>query len=233
MSESEFDVAADLWTRRNEPRDALKHALRAVELDPQNADASHLAALIYLDFCRLSPDECRLEEAEKHARNAVAAKSDYLEAQNTLAVTLIHQGKLAEGIATLKPITENILYKTPEIAWGNLGWAYLEQGDYPKAVVALRRAVAAQPRFCVGNFRLGVAQHRAGQLEEARDALDRALETDAPGCDSLQDAYLERARVHLELGQLELTRADLDRCVGLHKGTPAGQQCRKLLASLN
>ena len=233
MSESEFDVAADLWWRQHDPREALKHALRATELDSDNSDAAHLVSLIYLDFCQNSQiDECRLGEAEKYAKRAISSRPDYIEAQNTLAVIYIHQKRQTEAVALLLPITENILYATPEIAWGNLGWAYLEKGAAQDAIAALRRAVAAQPLFCVGNYRLGVAYHQVGQLESSRDALDRALETDAPGCGNLQDAYLERARVHFELGELELTRADLDRCIGLQKTNPAGRACGKMLSSL-
>jgi len=51
MSESEYDVARDLWLSRHSPRQALDHALKAVELDEDNADAAHLVALIYMDFC--------------------------------------------------------------------------------------------------------------------------------------------------------------------------------------
>lgn len=234
MSESEFDVAADLWWRQNNPREALKHALRAVELDDQNADAAHLVSLLYLNFCQDSQiDECRLDEAEKYAKRSISAQSDNLQAQNTLAVVYIHQNKNEEAVRVLRPITENILYPTPEIAWGNLGWAYLNLDQTTEAIAALRRAVAAQPLFCVGNYRLGVAFHRQGQLEASRDALDRALETDAPGCGSLQDAYLERARVHLALGEVEMTRADLDRCLSLQKGNATGRSCGQLLSSLH
>lgn len=233
MSESELDIAADLWWRQRQPREALKHAQEAVELDPENADATHLVSLIYLDFCQNSRiGECRLDAAEKYARMALDARKEFLQAQNTLAVVLIHQKRYREAIELLEPLTENILYPTPEIAWGNLGWAYLEKGANQKAVAALRRAVAAQPLFCVGNYRLGVAHRRAGNLEAARDALDRALETDAPGCPNLQVAFLERARVHLALGELELTRADLDKCVGLHETNDAGRQCGELLTTL-
>ncbi|HSC87694.1 MAG TPA: tetratricopeptide repeat protein [Polyangiaceae bacterium] len=233
MSEAEFDVAADLWWRQHDPREALKHALRAAELDTDNADAAHLVSLIYLDFCQNSQiDECRLGEAETYAKRAITAKRDYIEAQNTLAVIYIHQKRPADAIRMLEPITENILYATPEIAWGNLGWAYLEKGDSEHAISALRRAVAAQPLFCVGNYRLGVAYHHVGQLESSRDALDRALETDAPGCGNLQDAYLERARVHLALGELEMTRADLDRCIVLQKTNQAGRACGRMLTTL-
>lgn len=233
MSESEVEIAADLWWRQGQAREALKHAIEATELDSRNADAAHMVALLYLHFCQYSqPDECRLSESERYARRAIALRGDDLQAQNTLGVILIHEHRNDEAIQVLLPITENILYATPEIAWGNLGWAYLEQGDLGRAVPALRRAVAAQPLFCVGNYRLGVAYHQSGQLEAAADALDRALETNAPGCQNLQDAYLERARVHGALGRPGETRADLDRCLGLSKESASGRECSRLLSSL-
>ncbi len=234
VSRSEYDLATDLWTRQREPRQALEHALRAAELDRDNADAAHLVSLIYLDFCQNSRiGECRLSDAEHYARRAIRAQADLLPAQNTLAVILVHQKRYDEAIAILKPITTNILYGTPEIAWGNLGWAYLEKGDLTRAISALNRAVAAEPLFCVGNYRLGCAYHRAGQLASARDSLDRALETPAPGCAALQDAYFERAQVHLELGEREQARADYDRCISLDRRSRTGERCSTLLGALD
>ena len=234
MSESEASLAADMWQRQGRIREALDHVLQAVELDKHNPDAAHLAALIYLDFCRTSQiGECRLDEAEKHARRAIEEKKDFLEAKNTLAVVLIHQERYPEAIAQLRPLTENMLYGTPEIAWGNLGWAYLQMGDNKKAIGALRRALAAQPLFCVGSYRLGVAYNRTGAAESAVEALDRALTTNAPGCSALQDAYLERAQAHLALGRPESTRADLDRCLDLSKSTATGRECNRIMASLD
>ncbi len=193
MSESEYDIARDLWLRRNQPREALAHALKAVDLDDGNAEAAHLVALLYLDFCSQGPTQCRLSDAEKQARVALQLKPDFREARNTLAVVLIHEKKYADAIVVLKPLTEDILYQTPENAWGNLGWAYLEQGSFDLAIDALKRSVAAQPLFCVGSFRLGLAFERKQELTSALDAFTRALETDAPGCNSLQEAFAARA----------------------------------------
>jgi Tfp pilus assembly protein PilF len=233
MSKSEVALAADLWQRLGRTREALDHALKAVEYDDQNPDAAHLVALLYLDFCRTSEiGECRLKEAENHARRAISQRENFLEAQNTLAVILIHQKRYTEATKILIPITEDILYGTPEIAWGNLGWAYMGMGNDKLAIPALRRAVAAQPLFCVGSFRLGVAYHRTGAMESAVEALNRALETDAPGCSRMQDAYLERAQVHLALGADSSSRADLDRCLELAKSSPTGRKCDRLMASL-
>jgi type IV pilus assembly protein PilF len=231
-SQAEFDVANDLWQRRGRAREALDHALQAVELDEGNADASHLVALIYLDFCRIDVHECRLQEAERFARLAIEARPDYREAKNTLGVILIHQRRYDDAIGVLKPLTADILYTTPENAWGNLGWAYLERGQIDPAIDALRRSVAAQPLFCVGNFRLGLAHERKRQLVPALEAYSRALNTDHPGCQGLQDAYAGRGRILMKLGRPEEARSDLTRCAELEDKSKTGKECGSMLDKL-
>ena len=229
MSESEYDIARDLWLRRSQPREALAHALKAIELDDGNSEAAHLVALLYLDFCSRGPSECRLGDAEKHARLALKDRSDFREAKNTLAVILIHEKRYTDAISVLKPLTEDILYQTPENAWGNLGWAYLEQGSYDLAIDALKRSVASQPMFCVGSFRLGLAFEHKQELTSAADAFTRALETEAPGCNSMQEAFAARAKVRMKLGDAAAARTDLDRCVALSGKTEAGKECSSML----
>jgi tetratricopeptide (TPR) repeat protein len=229
MSESEYDIARDLWLRRNQPREALSHALKAVDLDEDNSEAQHLVALIYLDFCSRGPADCRLPEAEKYARRALDLRSDFREAKNTLGVVLIHSHKAREAVSVLKPLTEDILYPTPENAWGNLGWAYLELGSLDLAIDALKRSVAAQPLFCVGNYRLGLAHQRKQELTPAEAAFTRALETEAPGCNSLQEALLARAKVRMKLGQADAARADLERCLELSRKTEIAKECGSMV----
>ena len=232
QSESEYDVARDLWLRRGDPRGGLEHALKAVELDDANAEASHLVALLYLDFCSRNAAECRLPEAERAARRALTVRADFREAKNTLAVILIHEHRAADAVQILTPLTQDILYQTPEAAWGNLGWAYLELGKLEPAIDALRRSVAAQPQFCVGNYRLGTAHERAGEMALAEAAFTRALETDAPGCSGLQDAWFGRARVRLHGANPPSALPDLERCVALSKATVTGKECGSILAKL-
>jgi type IV pilus assembly protein PilF len=232
MSRSEYDIAADLWLRRGQPREALEHALEAVRLDEDNYEAAHLVALIYLDFCRQTPHDCRLEEAERHARRAVEAKPDFREAKNTLGVVLIHRKRYQEAIQVLKPLSSDILYQTPENAWGNLGLAYLQTGQLSRAIDALRRSVAAQPLFCVGNYRLGLAYERNRQPRQAEKAFTRALETDNPRCQRLQAALGARGRVRLKLGQEEAAREDLERCARMTRATSAGKECSSMLQKL-
>jgi Tfp pilus assembly protein PilF len=200
---------------------------RALQLNPDNGDAAYLGALVMLGFCALderSPD-CRFKEAEVFARKAVEASPDLRDAKNALGVIFVHQQRYDEAIAVLKPLTEDLVYSSPESAWGNLGWAYLQRGSTDEALEALSRAVALQPLFCVGQYRLGLAYEKKGDLPLAREAFTKAVDTDLPQCKRLQDAYGARARVLARQGLKTEARADLERCRDMGAQTQTGQKC--------
>lgn len=228
-----YDVAADAFSK-GQIREALSKVEEALKLDSHNAEAEHLGAIIYLAFCAKDPSssDCHFDEAERLARGAVAHNEENREAKNTLAVVLIHRKKYDDAIAVLKPLTADILYNSPQVSWGNLGWAYLEKGAVDEAVDALRRSVAAQPAFCVGNYRLGAAYEKKGELRAAKEAYTRALETDRPGCRKIQEAWEGRGRVAKKLGLVEQARTDLGKCVQLSKATTVATRCEGLLRGL-
>jgi Tfp pilus assembly protein PilF len=232
QSVAEYDVAVDLWLRRREPRQALEKALRAVELDEDNAAANHLVALLYLDFCQRDAAECRFDEAERFARASLEADEQFREAKNTLGVVLVHQKRYPEAIEVLRPLSQDMLYQTPENAWGNLGWAYLESGRTEEAIEALQRSTAVQPSFCVGHYRLGVAYEKKQDPRAAIAAYTRALEVDHPRCKELQQAFAARGRLHVQLGRQDDGVRDLEQCVHLANSTQTGRQCAALLSSL-
>jgi Tfp pilus assembly protein PilF len=221
-----YDVARDEFGKGN-LREALAKVNEALEADSDNADAAYLGAIIHLAFCAKDEQssDCRFPEAEKFARHALDSSPEMRDAKNVLGVILVHEKRYDDAIAVLKPLTEDILYPSPEKSWGNLGWAYLEKGQTNEAIDALLRAVASQPAFCVGNYRLGVAYHKAGDLKASREALTRALETDRPGCKTLQDALLLRGQVAAQLKDLDAARADFDKCSELSKATLSGERC--------
>jgi len=232
QSQAEYDLASDLWLQRDQPRQALEHALRAISLDDENAEAHHLAALLYLDFCRRDPRQCQLQDAEAHAAEALALRKDFREAINTLGVILIHRKDYTRAVAVLKPLTEDILYQTPENAWGNLGWAYLELGQVDAALDALSRSVAIEPNFCVGHFRLGLARSKKKDYAGAANAYTRAVSVSDPRCKALQEAYLGRAQASLQLSEPEQATTDLAQCVALDSTTLTGQSCQALMNQL-
>ena len=81
----------------------------------------------------------------------------------------------------------------------------------------------------VGNYRLGLAYEKKGDLNAAREALTRALETDDPKCHALQDAWEARARVFQKTNRCKEARGDWERCKQLAADKPAGQRCSAAL----
>jgi len=223
---AEYDLALDAF-KRNSMREALAHVRRSLELDDESANAAYLGSLVMLVFCAddASSPDCRYEEAEKFVRRALELDPQMRDAKNTLGVVLIHRAKPAEAIAVLEPLAHDMLYQSPEKSWGNLGWAYLEAGRSAEAVTALKRSVAAQPLFCVGHFRLGLAFEKQKEFAAAKQALTRAVSIEEGGCGKLQDAFWARARVSKELGDADEAQKDLERCKELAPSTAAGRAC--------
>jgi tetratricopeptide (TPR) repeat protein len=205
---------------------------RAIRLNPDNADAHRYLGTQF-------GSEGRFERAETHLRRAVhlyerqSAEDERLrallaESRVTLGVVLVNLGRADEAIPLFRAAIEEITYTSQHLAWGNLGWALLRKGRFQEAAEALQRAVAIQPNFCVGYARLGEALYRLNEYGRALEALDRALGTEQPGCDRLQGAWLDRARVRVQLHQPERAREDLQRCIALDATTPEGRACAEL-----
>lgn len=215
-------------------REALRHVEASLQIDDADPEVHYLGAVILLAFCAKdeTSTDCRFEEAERHARRALETAPEMRDAKNVLGVVLVHQKKYDEAVAVLKPLSEDILYGSPENAWGNLGWAYLMRGNADEAIVALRRALAAEPRFCVGSYRLGLAYEKKGEYSLAQEAFTKALETDRSECKQLQDGYAARARVAAKTGSSDLVRADLERCRETGPATAVGKRCAAELSTL-
>jgi len=225
-SVAEYDVARDLFSK-GQLRESLAKVEEALSLDGSNAEAAYLGSVIMLAFCARDPasTDCRFNEAERYAKKAIEANADMRDAKNTLGVILVHERRYDEAIAVLKPLADDIFYGAPQNSWGNLGWAYLEKGQTDLAIDALRRSIAAQPAFCVGHYRLGLAFEKKGELQAAREAFSRAIEVDRQECRNLQDAWEARARVALRQGAAEDARSDYQHCEQIAPTTTTGRKC--------
>lgn len=220
-SQRSYELAATMVDEGNLPS-AFDQLFQAIRLDPNNHDAHFLLGNLYLV-------RGNHEEAEQHLRRVLAIRGRDPEARNSLGVLYIHMHRYDDAIRELRLATRDIRYRTPWLAWGNLGWALTERGRYRDAIEALLQSVRNQPSFCVGFYRLGDAYFRAHQLERADEALTRAVETDDPACHRLQDAWLLRGRVRLQTGEGSAAQADWQRCVEIAQRSEVGLQCQRLL----
>lgn len=234
QSDAEYDLARDFF-QKGQVRVALDHAHKAIALNEENDKAHYLEAAIHLSFCSgpraFDEPDCRLGEAEKAARAALKANPQFRDATNLLGQILINEKRYRDAVAVLEPLTKDPAYVHPYFAWGNLGWAQVLGGDVDAGISSLKNAVT-EPRFCVGNYRLGVAYEKKGDLASAENALTSALTVPDPECENLQDAWEARARVRLRLGKATPAREDYERCRDISKETATGKSCIRQLTSL-
>jgi type IV pilus assembly protein PilF len=232
QSDAEYDVALD-YMSKGQPRIALQHVQKSISLNDTNSRALYLASTIYLSFCAssgmASPD-CRLDRAEDNARRAVKADDGYRDAKNLLGQVLIDEKKYPEAITVLDPLTKDQAYAFPHLAWGNLGWAQVLNGQVDQGISSLKNAVT-QSEFCVGFYRLGVAYEKKSDWAQAEQSFTQAVTVDKPECKRLQDAWEERARTRLHQGRKDDAKADLEQCRDISSSSATGRACAQILAS--
>ncbi|MBX3246428.1 MAG: tetratricopeptide repeat protein [Myxococcales bacterium] len=232
-SRRELELAAALHEEQNIPG-AIGHLRQALELDPGNAEAHLLMAVI-------QAQRGNTPSAEEHARQGVdtLVREDrrgatLAEARNVLGNILLARGKFEEATTTLYAAASDEMNTAPHLAWGTLGRAYLEWGRPGEAIEPLRNATQIQPRFCVGYHFLGRALFELDRLRDAEEALVQALEAD-PSCSDapqLQNAWRLRGEVRARLGRRTDAIADLERCAALAPDTADGRACQRLLDSV-
>jgi Tfp pilus assembly protein PilF len=224
-------------------RPATVELLKAVKLNPQNPDAQYLLGIVSLRQaaegealvegadCRKG-EEARLERAEIDQRfreagdrfqQAIAARSDYSDAWNSLAVVQLHFQRWDQAIASTEKALSNATYQQPWQAQGNLGWALYHRKEFARATKELRTALFSNPQFCVGRYRLARVYFEDQQLDAAAEELERVT---ADAKCPIQEAY------HL-LGLVSLKRQDraraseaFKRCVELAPKSCLARECR-------
>lgn len=231
QSDAEYDLARDLFQKGN-PRAALDHAMKAVALNEDNDKAQYYVAAIHSSFCNgtggLTAQECHLSEVEKYARNALKANPEFRDAKNMLAQVLVDEKKCQEAVTIIEPLTRDPAYVHPYFAWGNLGAAQLCLGQIDAAIASLKNSVA-EPRFCVGHYRLALAYEAKKDYAAAEASFTNAVSAD-PECDTLQDAWWGRCRVRKQLVNVEWKK-DCEKCRDISAQTPTGKLCVALLAA--
>jgi Tfp pilus assembly protein PilF len=218
-----YQAAVIAWFDERDNLAAIRHLTRAVEANPENDEAQYLLGTI-----RLGRGE--LDLAEVSLRTAVRLRgpdrpAPRAEALNSLGVLLLQQKKPQEAVACLEEAAGEVLNREPWLALGNLGWAYIELGEYDKAIETLRRALFDQPLFCVGLFRLGQAYYLKGDYTDAAANLRTAVETKQAGCDKLQDAHHLLGLSNLRLDRIEEARDALTACEEIDPASETGVAC--------
>jgi serine/threonine protein kinase/tetratricopeptide (TPR) repeat protein len=123
------------------------------------------------------------------------------------ATTLFARGNLAAAEEALRRALRQDF--TSFWTWYVMGHCHFGQRRYLEAAGDFAVCAAREPRFAWVHFNRGLALARAGRLQGARDAYDRALEIDP----TLTEALVNRALVALEMNELDGAQRDLTEAI--------------------
>lgn len=198
--------------------------LKAIEIDPTNANAYHALGGFYwgpdraqslamyqaaleagglepfferLATGRVAFSEGRLEDAATALEEAVALQPDHSEAVVLLGTTFSRLGRLDEAIGFLQGAAE----RSPRAFWPlvELGRIYIDLGEYEQAVETLTAAAGRRADVAQTFELLAEAYQGAGQGPQAINAWQQAVML-SPNSAALQvrlgDALAEAGRVN-------------------------------------
>jgi Tfp pilus assembly protein PilF len=131
------------------PQIALKEADDALGFDPLNAEAWHIKALV------LHQSFQRLEEAQVAYAKALELKTPFSEARTNLGNLYMDQKRYDDAIAQYQIALSDVMYPTPYIPQGNMGWAWYRKGDARQAIEMLKGALSVNPKYCLAELWLG------------------------------------------------------------------------------
>lgn len=218
---------------RGDERGALRELMLAAELDPELAVVRNALGLVYHSLGKL-------DEAHEQYRAAVRLKPDFSEAYNNLGILLIDLARYDEAIAAFKVALKDILYATPALAEGNLGWAYYKKGDVELALRHLRNAVAANPGFCRGYewlARIAIDRDRGDEAVAAAKRFRKYCVEDATVAADVAPQYIHAMEFYLGLGYLKQGEREAARQAFAACGQDSAEsefqaRCRENLAAL-
>jgi type IV pilus assembly protein PilF len=208
--------------RMGNVQDAYKELQKSLELNPDYPEAHNvIAVLLHVAFNRP-------EEAIVHYKKALALRPTFSEAKTNLANVYLSLARYDEAIALYEQALNDMLYPTPFIAQGNLGWALYKKGDKERGVQSIKAAVTMNPGFCLGYRNLGTIYEESGEVSEACNYLGRYREA----CPDVADAYLREGACQVKQGKVEEARQSFTTCEAKATSRVLKDDCHRLLEAL-
>lgn len=160
--------------RAGDLRQANEYVARALSIDPSNSGAHFARSELLLA-------ERRFEEAIDEAQQSLALNPSFVNAYSSLSLASAYSGQAAKTV----DYAEKAMRLSPRDRQLYIfefldGFGLLLLGEDERAIVALRRSVAAAPQWPISQVMLAGSLAGAGREEEAREVLARYLALGGP-----------------------------------------------------
>jgi type IV pilus assembly protein PilF len=196
---------------------------KSLELDPNFAEAHNaLGILLHIAFGRP-------QEAIAQYQSAIAIRPTFSEAKTNLANVYLDEARYDEAILLYREVLNDMLYPTPYIAQGNLGWAIYKKSGGQKdqvkqAIQHIKSAVITNPKFCLGYKNLGTIEGEQGEVAESCKSFAKYREA----CPDVADAYYREGVCLARMGDKTSARQRFADCQSKAHDDALQESCRTL-----
>ncbi len=192
QANAQYDLGVREYSRGNlaEALKALQAAERSYPNDPRLRNAF---GLIYIQ-------QQHYQQAIGEFKKALALDQNFFEAYNNLGTTYSYMQNWDKAIVEYKKLTNEPLYRTPELAYYNLGLALMERqwdGDLIEAVKQFHKAVQIRPNFSRALDKYGLSLFRLNRIQEAIKQFKKAIEVNP----KFIEPYLNLGITYMKLGK--------------------------------
>jgi len=160
--------------------EALKEFIKAEKIYPNDHLLQNDLGLAYMA-------KERLDKAEFHFQKAIEIRSEYAPAKNNLGTVYMAKSDWKAAIAQFKTVAGDILYATPHYPLTNMGIAYYNLKDYPRAEKAYLDALDLEPDFTLALRGLGNTYVAMNKLPQAIAAFEKATKNAPQSADLYMD----------------------------------------------
>ena len=147
---------------------ALREALR---LDPDNTQYHNTLGLVLLNLGRPVDAQAEFQTAIDRDKNSPDLK-------HNLGIALAQQNRFDDAIAAYRKALAYPTYRTPEVAYYNMGEAFIRLGKPQEAQESFRAAIQLEPTMVAAHYGLGLALSQGGRRDEAKAAFRQARDLD-------------------------------------------------------
>lgn len=170
-----YEFLGRFYAEQHRIEDAKKQFETILARDPKSLAASTMLAM-------LLHSQGRLEEAEKVYQQALSIDPRAAIAANNLADIYATSDRNLDIALQLAQTASSQMPDDPTFS-DTVGWIYYKRKAYAQAIEALSRSVTKDPNRADTQYHLGMAYFGAGDIDRAREHLDRALKIarDFPG----------------------------------------------------
>lgn len=208
--------------REGNLREGLAHLLEAAELDPNNPDLYHEIGRVYREMGKY---DLSLQNFQK----ALRLRPDFPDVQNDLGTLYALMERYDLAIEYFQKAVDNLLYKTPDIAYNNMGRVYYKTGDYQKAINYYLRAIKAFPNYATYHSNLGFAYEAVNRWDNAIEAYRESIRINT----EYTIPYLRLGNIYYDLRMKKEARDILERLLALDKEGPHTLEAKKILIKLD